>query len=168
MIMRKKLSALLAMSILTASLMVGCGANKMESQDTGATAEQENVKETKTNAKVNTETEESDDSDNNYLSIAKQGMFSSGGTVTKPVEGEFDETTNWMDTSRAGNTAHVDHANVLYQISAEDNGNPIVYLHGYGSVQNGMDDNARWKRWLVEYVFKRWTCSIFSRSAKTW
>ena len=71
------------------------------------------------------------------LVIARQGMFSSGGTVTEPVEGEFDETTNWLDLTRAGHTAHVDHANVLYQIPANDNGNPIVYLHGYGQSRMG-------------------------------
>ena len=64
-------------------------------------------------------------------------MFSSGGTVTEPVEGEYDPTTNWMDITRAGNTAHVDHANVFYQIPADDNGNPIVYLHGYGQSRMG-------------------------------
>ena len=56
------------------------------------------------------------------LTIAKQGMFSSGGTVTTPVAGTYDATTNWLDTTRAGNTAHVDHANVLYQIPADSNG----------------------------------------------
>ena len=66
------------------------------------------------------------------LTIAKQGMFSSGGTVTAPVAGTYDATTNWLDTTRAGNTAHVDHANVLYQIPADSNGWPMVYLHGYG------------------------------------
>ena len=55
------------------------------------------------------------------ISIVKQGMFSSGGTVTEPVAGEYDETTNWLDQTRAGNTAHVDHANVLYQIPENDN-----------------------------------------------
>ena len=48
------------------------------------------------------------------LSIAKQGLFSSGGTVTEPVAGTYDPTVIWMDATRAGNTAHVDHANVLY------------------------------------------------------
>ena len=71
------------------------------------------------------------------LSIAEQGLFSAGGTVTEPVEGEYDPTTSWMDATRAGNTAHVGHANVLYQIPAEDNGNPIVYLHGYGQSRMG-------------------------------
>lgn len=56
------------------------------------------------------------------LTIAKQGMFSSGGTVTAPAAGTYDATTNWLDTTRAGNTAHVDHANVLYQIPADSNG----------------------------------------------
>ncbi len=57
-------------------------------------------------------------------------MFSAGGTITEPVAGDYDPTTNWLDTTRAGNTAHVDHANVLYQIPESDNGHPIVYLHG--------------------------------------
>ena len=74
---------------------------------------------------------------NSPLSIAEQGMFSAGGTVTEPVEGEYDPTQNWMDANRPGNTAHVDHANVLYQIPADDNGNPIVYLHGYGQSRMG-------------------------------
>ena len=71
------------------------------------------------------------------LMIAQQGMFSSGGIVTEPAAGEYDPTQNWMDVSRAGNTAHVDHANVFYQIPAQDNGNPIVYLHGYGQSRMG-------------------------------
>ena len=71
------------------------------------------------------------------LTIAKQGMFSSGGTVTAPVAGTYDATTNWLDTTRAGNTAHVDHANVPYQIPADSNGWPMVYLHGYGQSRMG-------------------------------
>ena len=71
------------------------------------------------------------------LNLAEIGMFSAGGTVTEPVEGEYDPTQNWMDVNRPGNTAHVDHANVLYMTPAEDNGNPIVYLHGYGQSRMG-------------------------------
>ena len=71
------------------------------------------------------------------LAIAEEGMFSSGGTVTAPVEGEYDETTNWLDGTRAGNTAHVDHANVLYQIPENETGLPMVFLHGYGQSRMG-------------------------------
>ena len=71
------------------------------------------------------------------LVIASQGMFSSGGTVTEPVEGEYDETTNWLELERHGNTAHVGHANVLHQIPAEETGLPMVYLHGYGQSRMG-------------------------------
>ena len=74
---------------------------------------------------------------NTTLNLAEIGMFSAGGTVTEPVEGEYDPTQNWMDVNRPGNTAHVDHANVLYMTPAEDNGNPIVYLHGYGQSRMG-------------------------------
>ena len=75
------------------------------------------------------------------LNLADIGMFSAGGTVTEPVEGEYDPTQNWMDVNRPGNTAHVDHANVLYMTPAEDNGNPIVYLHGYGQSRMGWQGN---------------------------
>jgi len=71
------------------------------------------------------------------MTLIDIGMFSAGGTVTEPVEGEYDPTTNWMDANRPGNTAHVDHANVLYMTPANDNGNPIVYLHGYGQSRMG-------------------------------
>lgn len=71
------------------------------------------------------------------LRIAKQGMFSAGGTVTDPVPGEYDETKNWQDPIRAGNTMHVDHANVFYQIPENGNGSPIVFLHGAGQSRMG-------------------------------
>lgn len=89
------------------------------------------------------------------LSIARQGMFSSGGTVTEPVEGEFNASFNWMDASRAGNTAHVDHANVLYQIPENNTGNPIVYLHGYGQSRMGWmttpDGREGWSNIFLRY-----------------
>lgn len=69
----------------------------------------------------------------NILRIARQGVFSAGGTVTAPVEGSYNPVLGWTDPARAGNTAHVDHANVFYQIPAEDNGHPMVYLHGQDS-----------------------------------
>lgn len=75
--------------------------------------------------------------DGSTLQLAEQGMFSSGGTVTEPVEGEFDSTTNWLDNTRAGNTAHVDHANVLYQRPENETGLPMVFLHGYGQSRMG-------------------------------
>lgn len=79
----------------------------------------------------------SEKSDNNSLAIKEEGMFSSGGTVTEPIAGEFDETTNWLDGTRAGNTAHIDHANVLYQIPENETGLPMVFLHGYGQSRMG-------------------------------
>lgn len=69
--------------------------------------------------------------------IEKQGVFSSGGTVTAPLPGEYDATQNWMDQSRAGTTTHVDHANTFYQIPAEGNALPVVFLHGYGQTRTG-------------------------------
>ena len=69
---------------------------------------------------------------NTPLQIAQQGVFSSGGTVTPPVSGAYDSAKNWTDLTRRGNTAHIDHANVFFQIPAGSNRTPIVYLHGYG------------------------------------
>ncbi len=71
------------------------------------------------------------------LALKEEGMFSSGGTVTEAVDGKFDETTNWLDNTRKGNTAHVDHANVLYQIPENETGLPMVFLHGYGQSRMG-------------------------------
>lgn len=73
----------------------------------------------------------------NTVKIAEQGMFSSGGTITEPIEGEYDETTNWLDGTRKGNTAHIDHANVLYQIPENETELPMVFLHGYGQSRMG-------------------------------
>ncbi|MBQ3645911.1 MAG: alpha/beta hydrolase, partial [Synergistaceae bacterium] len=69
--------------------------------------------------------------------IREQGIFSAGGTVTEPLPGKFNVSENWLDFSRAGNTAHVDHANVFYQIPDGENKTPIVYLHGYGQTRTG-------------------------------
>ena len=71
------------------------------------------------------------------LVIEKQGVFASGGRVTEPIAGEYDPTQNWMDAERKGTTTHVDHANTFYQIPAGGNGNPIVFLHGYGQTRTG-------------------------------
>lgn len=72
------------------------------------------------------------DMNKEILRIARQGVFSAGGTVTEPLAGDYNPVLGWTDPARAGNTAHVDHANVFYQIPAGDNGLPIVYLHGHG------------------------------------
>lgn len=66
---------------------------------------------------------------NNVLMIAEQGMFSSGGKVIT-AEGTFNPEDHWEETG-AGQTAHVDHANVLYQIPQNETGLPMVFLHGY-------------------------------------
>ena len=66
------------------------------------------------------------------LLIARQGVFSSGGTVTAPVSGAYDPAKSWTDLTRRGNTAHIDHASIFFQIPAGSNRTPIVYLHGYG------------------------------------
>ena len=34
-------------------------------------------------------------------------------------------------------TAHVDHANVLYEVPQKETGLPMVFLHGYGQSRTG-------------------------------
>ena len=70
-----------------------------------------------------------------FLIIAKQGMFSAGGIVLKS-EGVFNSEDQFEETG-AGQTSHADHANVFYQIPAEETGLPIVFLHGYGQSRMG-------------------------------
>ncbi len=140
-------TALLA-GLLTVSVLTGCGneaagttqeAVTDSKQETAADAGQSTREDEPQNVSVDAEQETLMEKENtdDVLMIAQQGMFSSGGIVTEPVEGEYDPTSNWLDASRAGNTAHVDHANVFYQIPVNDNGNPIVYLHGYGQSRMG-------------------------------
>lgn len=69
------------------------------------------------------------------LVIAEQGIFSAGGIVVTS-EGTFDPENHFEETG-AGQTTHADHANVLYQIPAEETGLPMVFLHGYGQSRMG-------------------------------
>lgn len=69
------------------------------------------------------------------LMIADQGIFSSGG-ITITSDGVFDPENHWEETGK-GQTAHVDHANVLYQRPVEETGLPMVFLHGYGQSRMG-------------------------------
>ena len=141
----KKFAGLALAGTMSMALLAGCGNGAAGAATTKATTAAETTEaaaaettETATEASGET-TEKNDDSgtDSDVLAIAEQGMFSSGGTVTEPVEGEYDETTNWLDLTRSGNTAHVDHANVFYQIPAEESGYPMVFLHGYGQSRMG-------------------------------
>ncbi len=125
--MKRKLTAILAAFAITVTALSGCNDNN--NTDNGSDA--------KSAASAETVAGTTDTAESDTLVIKSQGMFSSGGTVTEPVPGEYDPTTNWLDTERSGNTAHIDHANVFYQIPENDNGNPIVYLHGYGQSRMG-------------------------------
>lgn len=132
-------------AIIAAVMLAGCAQSAAVTSPQTTSAETAAVNaETAAAEKEETETpaatgaaDETIPSEDGTLRIAEQGMFSAGGTVTDPVEGEYDPTTNWLDITRAGTTAHVDHANVFYQIPAGENSSPIVYLHGYGQSRMG-------------------------------
>lgn len=124
--MRKINQFAVILSALTLTMAMTACNESTSAEDTEEILESVTEEITETEAPVEAETENAD-----ILRIAEQGMFSSGGIISSAVSGEYDPEQSWKDESRAGNTAHIDHANVLYQIPAEDNGNPIVYLHGY-------------------------------------
>lgn len=62
-------------------------------------------------------------------------------------DGTFDPSNQWEETG-AGQTAHVDHANVYYQVPEEETGLPIVFWHGCGQSRMGWmatpDARAGW------------------------
>jgi len=91
----------------------------------------------------------------NGIVIEKQGVFSSGGRVTEPVEGEYDPTQNWLDMTRKGTTSHVDHANTFYQIPADGNGLPMVFLHGYGQSRTGWQSTPDGREGWADIFLKK-------------
>lgn len=121
MIVKRRIAAITLTGVLALSLLAGCSS----SPSTGGTVEPSTSGTAET-----TETTTSD----NVLAIADQGIFSAGGTVITS-DGTFDVDNYY--TSREGSTSHVDHANVFYQIPEEENGLPMVFLHGYGQSRMG-------------------------------
>ena len=129
--MQKRLALALA-AVLMMALLAGCASGAPAASPT-ATAELT----AQPTAEATPEATEAPEAalDPDWIVLADQGMFSAGGT-TITAEGTFDPEDQWEATG-AGQTAHVDHANVLYQIPAEETGLPMVFLHGYGQSRMG-------------------------------
>lgn len=135
---KKILTTLIIVGLI--STMTACG-NSDTSADQTTAADTESVQSSEAENAEASETENAEETaaettsnDENILSIAEQGIFSAGGTVITS-DGTFDVSNYYM--SREGSTSHVDHANVLYQIPAEETGLPMVFLHGYGQSRMG-------------------------------
>lgn len=113
--MKKKQWAVLALSVIMAlSILTGCATTNSASSGQPTDVEK---------------------TDSGVLRIAEQGIFSAGGaTITS--DGTFDPENQWEETG-AGQTSHVDHANVLYQIPENETELPMVFLHGYGQSRMG-------------------------------
>lgn len=129
-----KLAALLLCGAMSLSLLAGCAGT----QPAAAPAQTQTSAQEESAAAVQPEepaSEETVQENSTVLSIAEQGIFSAGG-ITVTSDGTFDPENQWEETG-AGQTAHVDHANVLYQIPAEETGLPMVFLHGYGQSRMG-------------------------------
>ena len=114
---KQRIAAILLAGVMTCSMMGG--STVLASSETEMTSE----------------TETADGEAQEPLVIADQGIFSAGG-VTITSDGTFNPEDQWEE-SGAGQTAHVDHANVLYQIPEEETGLPMVFLHGYGQSRMG-------------------------------
>ena len=130
----RKLAALLLGGAMSLSLLAGCAGT----QPAAAPAQTQTSAQEESAAAVQPEepaSEETVQENSTVLSIAEQGIFSAGG-ITVTSDGTFDPEDQWEETG-AGQTAHVDHANVLYQIPAEETGLPMVFLHGYGQSRMG-------------------------------
>ena len=112
-----RLAALFLCGIMSLSLLAGCASNTADADN----SQNDNAQTTEDGIKA--------------LYLSEQGIFSAGG-ITVTSDGTFDPENQWEETG-AGQTAHVDHANVLYQIPAEETGLPMVFLHGYGQSRMG-------------------------------
>ena len=163
--MKKRFMSLLLAAALTASI-TACGGTATTQEQTGDAAEEATAAASGESTGAESGSGEADTAENGsneagVLQIAEQGMFSAGGTVTDPMPGDYNEKTNWQDDTRSGNTMHVDHANVFYQIPVNDNGNPIVFLHGAGQSRMGWmmtpDGREGWSDGMC-----RWTMCLRS------
>lgn len=138
---QKRIAAFVLSCVICTSALAGCSnsnASGGSSSQNSSTSSESSAAEPETTDSTQPEaTAEADDSSDNSgaLMIAEQGIFSAGG-ITVTSDGEFDPENQWEETG-AGQTAHVDHANVLYQIHAEETGLPMVFLHGYGQSRMG-------------------------------
>ena len=109
-----------AVSVALLGGCAGAGTSETTAVQTTAAAETETeteaaTEEETTRAEESTEaaeeTEGGSQSEDGPLVIADQGIFSAGG-ITMTSEGTFNPEDHWEETG-AGQTAHVDHANVL-------------------------------------------------------
>ena len=134
MMMQQRLK-LVALVVLTLGTLSACSTNTSSSKVTNSSSSQ--AKTTSSSSKV--------------LQIADQGLFSAGGTVTQS-EGIFEPTDQWEETG-AGQTSHVDHANVFYQVPQKAKELPMVFLHGYGQSRMGWqttpDGRAGWANYFL-------------------
>ena len=113
----RQIAALFLCGIMSLSLLAGCASKTADADN----SQNDNAQTTEDGIKA--------------LYLSEQGIFSAGG-ITVTSDGTFDPENQWEETG-AGQTAHVDHANVLYQIPAEETGLPMVFLHGYGQSRMG-------------------------------
>lgn len=98
-------------------------------------------------------TTSSANTDSNVLRIADQGIFSAGGTVITS-EGTFDPANQWEETG-AGQTSHVDHANVFYQVPEDETEAPMIFLHGYGQSRMGWQTTPDGRDGWSDYFLKK-------------
>ena len=109
---KKKWMNLAAIALAGAMFATGCGSSSGSAAQATTQAAQTESSVEETTAQENTEAEDTAKEDaDGALVIKEQGIFTAGGT-TVTSDGTFDPEDQWEETG-AGQTAHVDHANVL-------------------------------------------------------
>lgn len=133
---KKKWMNLAAIALAGAMFATGCGSSAGSAAQATTQAAQTESSAEETAAQENAEAEETAKEEAvGALVIKAQGIFTAGGTTVNS-DGTFDPENQWEETG-VGQTAHVDHANVLYQIPEDETELPMVFLHGYGQSRMG-------------------------------
>lgn len=91
--------------------------------------------------------------DEGLLVIKEQGAFSAGGTVITS-EGAFDPLKPWYEP-QGGQTRHGDHADVFYQIPANQKPYSMVFLHGYGQSRRSWQTTADGREGFADIFLKK-------------
>lgn len=136
MMHKNKATQFVATAVLTMSLLSGCSSNTAVTENQAPVPEETATEDAASTEIAGTDKDSAEtNSSSDSLVITEQGMFSAGG-ITVTSDGTFDPENHWEETG-AGQTSHVDHANVLYQIPENETGLPMVFLHGYGQSRMG-------------------------------
>lgn len=99
---------------------------------------------------------QADNKHNQLLVIKEQGAFSAGGTIVIS-EGIFDPLKPWYEV-QGGQTRHGDHADVFYQVPANEKYHSMIFLHGYGQSRRSWQTTADGREGFADIFLKKGYC----------